>query len=293
MESGSAVNTRSAKHRKAKKGGGLGPVRWVLFAICICVFCFSGYKLYDKYKMYKENKEAYAEINEVVIQPASYNIPNIEQEGESTGPLPQRLANPIPEIDFAVLADMDKNAFGWLYIPDTVMNYPVVRGKDNDYYLNHALGGKWNNGGCPFVDYRNKDGFEDYNTVIYGHHLRNGMMFACLDDYAKQEFYDAHPVVYFTTESGKYILRIFAAYTTHSTSDAYNRSFKNEEAFMNWVDKALEQSKIKTDVEITAQDKVLTLSTCAYNFSGARFVVHCRLDKCPQDNWYEDDWNLI
>ena len=61
MESGSAVNTRSAKHRKAKKGGSMGAVRWILFAVCICVFCFSGYKLYDKYRMYKENKNGKAE----------------------------------------------------------------------------------------------------------------------------------------------------------------------------------------------------------------------------------------
>ncbi len=59
---------------------------------------------------------------------------------------------------------------------------------------------------------------------------------------------------------------------------------------MAWVADAVKQSKVKTDVEVTARDKVMTLSTCAYNFNGARFVVHCRIDKCPQNTWYEDEW---
>ena len=94
-------NVIKAKH--TKKRDPFSIIRWVILAVCVCVMGVSGYKLLDKYNTYRENKAIYDDIAKRALAPSSYNVPGNEQEGESTDPLPMRLANPIPEVDFAAL----------------------------------------------------------------------------------------------------------------------------------------------------------------------------------------------
>ena len=281
-------NVIKAKH--TKKRDPFSIIRWVILAVCVCVMGVSGYKLLDKYNTYRENKAIYDDIAKRALAPSSYNVPGNEQEGESTDPLPMRLANPIPEVDFAALQEISKDAFGWMYLPDTVIDYPIAMTNNNDYYLDHALNGKYNGAGCLFVDYRNKADLSDYNTMIYGHHMRNHTMFGPLDDYSKQEHLDTHPIIYLTTAEGKFKLHVFSTYNTKATSDAYLRNFNTPESFMKWVEQRRELSEVKSDVEIGPDDKIMTLSTCAYVYDNARRVVHCKIEKCPGNTWYEDEY---
>ena len=82
----------------------------------------------------------------------------------------------------------------WIYIEGTKINYPIVQGEDNSYYLKHLFSGEWNGSGCIFLDSRNDASFADRHSIIYGHHMKNGTMFTDLDKYKKQDFFDEHPV---------------------------------------------------------------------------------------------------
>jgi len=291
MDTENVIQDKSIAEKKpSKKKGSFGVVRWIILAVCFGIIALSGYKLWQKYSSYKENKDAYADITAIATAPSSYNFKDDSQSGESTNPIPEWLVTPIPEVDFAALKEIGgDDAFGWLYIPDTVMNYPVARTDNNDYYLNHVLGGRYNSGGCPFLDYRNAIDLSDKHSQIYGHHLRNGMMFACLDEYADQEFYEEHKTVYMTTENARYKLYVLSAYVTSSVSDSYKRTFIDDEDYEAWLDEIRSLSSIQSDVELTAEDRVMTLSTCAYTFKNARFVVHCKLVKCIGDSWYDEE----
>ena len=84
-------------------------------------------------------------------------------------------------------------------IEGTKINYPIVQGEENSYYLKHLFSGEWNGSGCIFLDFRNDASFADRHSIIYGHHMKNGTMFTDLDKYKKQEFFDEHPIALLIT----------------------------------------------------------------------------------------------
>lgn len=183
----------------------------------------------------------------------------------------------VPEIDFVSLKEINEDVVGWLYLPDTVINYPVVQGEDNSYYLKHLVDGSYNANGSLFVDYHNKMDFSDDNTLIYGHHMDSGKMFATLVKYKNQEFYDAHPVAYFLTEEKDYKVEIFSGYVTTHDSDSYLLMAGSREQTIEWMKEMFHNADFFADVTITPEDHIVTFSTCDYEFHDARYVVHGRL----------------
>ena len=94
----------------------------------------------------------------------------------------------LPAVDFESLRESGPDIIGWLNLPDTVINYPVTQTDDNEYYLHHLYDGTYNKVGCLFADYENKADFSDRNTIIYGHNMRDGSMFAVLNEYDEQSY---------------------------------------------------------------------------------------------------------
>ena len=136
------------------------------------------------------------------------------------------------------------------------------------------------------MDCRNNKGFADDNTIIYGHHMNNGTMFNTLEDYQDQPYYDAHPVIYMTTATGKYRLEIFSGYITSATSDAYQMNFSSRSAKQNWINTRINKSNFTTGVQVGADDNIVTLSTCVYYYNNSRYVLHCKLVLCENGIWY-------
>lgn len=181
-------------------------------------------------------------------------------------------------IDFGALQAINPDICGWLYQDDSPINYPVVRGEDNDKYLHTLYDGTWNGGGTLFVDCRNNRDFSDFNTIIYGHHMRDGSMFHCLRGYTKEEgYYDGHKTFDLITPDEKYTLVVFSAYIVHADDDLYDLSFETDKEKQAIIDKAYDKSQINTGVEVTKDDRIVMLSTCAYDFDDARYVVLCKI----------------
>lgn len=178
-----------------------------------------------------------------------------------------------PQVDFGALKKQNSDVVGWIYGPGTVINYPVVQGDDNAYYLNHMFDGKENKCGSIFMDCLSAADFSDTNSFIHGHHMKNGSMFASLAGYSRQSYYDSHPVLWLVTPEKSYLVEIFAGFVTDLENDVWQIGFSGEEEYRQWIDKMIAGSAFKSDIKPGTDDKILTLATCSYEYDDARFVV--------------------
>lgn len=240
--------------------------RWIrrgLYVLFLAVFVFSVQQLYLIYVEYAAAEQQYAQLEQYAPPPAA--LPSTS----SSQPAPP----PWPEVDFAALSQINPDIIGWLVIEGTPINYPVVQGKDNKYYLNHQFDRTYNSSGCLFLDTANSPLFLDKNSIIYGHHMKNKSMFHSLTQYKQQSFYEEHPTAWLVTPSGGYQLRFFSGYVSDTTDSAWTTAFSDPD-YEEWLDTVTKKSCFSSPVTPTAQDRVVTLSTCSYEFQNARFVVH-------------------
>lgn len=265
----------------------------IIAGICTGIAVFFGWKIYQQEMMYKEGDETYEMIERIAqVAPIEEEVPVNRPEPpllepESSEPIsdaeepiePQEPGETIPvaEIDFAALKEVNSDVVAWICCPDTVINYPVVLGGDNEYYLTHLVDGTENGNGTLFIDRKNARDFSDENTVIYGHHMQSGKMFACLVEYADQAYYDAHPIIYLVTPEAKYKIELFSGYTTTFDSSAYMLRFSSSHDYAEWLREVARKSDFKANMHLSTNDHIITLSTCAYSFYDARYVVHGRL----------------
>ncbi len=177
-----------------------------------------------------------------------------------------------PNIDFVVLRKDNPDITAWIYIEDTVINYPVVLGNDNEYYLNHLPSGEKNKRGSIFMDYRNKADFSDKMTLIYGHNMKNGEMFSVLNDYT-DSFYLSHPTVWIFTPEQNYKVELIAGYKVNSAYETPPMTFKDDKAFSDYVKNIKSRSTFKSSVEAEADDQLVCFCTCNYSVKNGRFIV--------------------
>ena len=193
------------------------------------------------------------------------------------------------EIDHEMLYEMNEDYVCWLYAPGTQIDYPVVHGEDNSYYLKRMFNGESNAAGTLFVDYRNLSEFRDPNTLIYGHHMRNDSMFGTLTDYDEQAYYESHPYMIIMDAEKVYLAELFAGYTTDKRDHCYDIAISDEEDMLEFLDEAREKSDFLSSVEVDAKDSLVTFSTCAYAFENARYILIGRLVEAGYYSFSEAD----
>lgn len=203
----------------------------------------------------------------VVWQPAITLQPVVEADPEPTA-VPN-----LSEMDFEALWQTCPDVVGWIRLEDSVIDYPVVLGEDNDFYLHHLADGTENRAGCIMMDEANSGDFKDDVTILHGHHMRTGAMFGRLADYKKEAYYQTHKIIRLYTPAGDCDVEVFAAYTVNGYTFGYPTSFEDETDFDAFLRRAVSSTPYETDVEVAYGDHLLMLSTCAYSYEGARFVV--------------------
>lgn len=187
-----------------------------------------------------------------------------------------------PKVDWKGLKAVNKDVVGWIQVPHTVINYPVYQGASNDTYLNTTAEGVHGVGGQIFLDYENKKpGMLDQQTLIYGHHLKNGTMFKQIADMDKQEFFNSIDTLWYVTETGIYELEpLFLYYTTGEDTTVRQFNFENEEAFQNFLKEKLAKAQTKRkDAEklLPSVKHVLSLGTCDYIEGYGRTILVCAI----------------
>ena len=245
-------------------------VRAVLI-IVLCIIFFSslafllqiimGYRMTDK--LYEESASKFtAETGK-------------EGSSEDTGKDSKEDTEGVPiTVDFAALQSVNSDVVGWIYCEGTAVNYPVLQGEDNDFYLSHTYDRAANRAGSIFVEALNTPGFADSNTIIYGHHMKNGSMFATLRNWADQDYYEEHPVLWLLTPEQNYQVKLFSGYTTPATSNTYTIFQGPCQELNDYLQMAHASSDFSADVETDPNGRYVLLSTCEYDYEDARYVLH-------------------
>lgn len=223
--------------------------------VLIAVIIFSGIKIIEWIKSNKKNKDIMSEIKENVV---------INNEMDSN--------NEEYKIDFAKLKQKNSDAIAWIKVNGTDIDFPVVKGTDNSYYLTHNFDKEKNKAGWVFADYRNKFDGTDKNIIIYGHNMKNGSMFASLKDVIKEEWYNNENNKYIAliTENENCKYQVFSVYQIETEEYYLQTNISN---FKEFVEKIKGRSKKDFNVDIKETDSILTLSTCADN-TKYRVVLH-------------------
>ena len=189
----------------------------------------------------------------------------------------------LKNLNLEALRQINPDVVGWILIPGTEVNYPLMQGQDNDYYLNRTWDEQENDVGSIFLEHLNRPDFTDFNTIVYGHNMIDGSMFASLRKYRQQSHWEEHPYVYIRSDLGVYRYEIFSSYLADVESNTYGIGFSGEESKGRFLDWIIGLSDITTDVRPEPTDRILTLSTCSGRGHTTRWVVHARLKMIPQE----------
>ena len=187
-------------------------------------------------------------------------------------------------VDFEGLWKTNKDVYAWITIPGTEIDYPILQHEtDNTYYLNYNIDGSYGYPGCIYTENMNSKDFTDNNTVIYGHNMKNGTMFAGLHKYEDKTFFEENQKILIYTPEEELNYTIFAAYIYDDRHLLYSFDFAQEEVYASYLEEIKNMRSmnalIREDVEVTSQDKIITLVTCIGNQPEKRLLVQAVLEQ--------------
>ncbi len=253
------AGSQGAKGSRTNRGNNKGNKKKrtfynIIIVILLIVIAFSLFQIGKILWGYYHSSKTYANIAEIA---------GVESEKDD-------------KVNFDELLKQNPDTKAWIKREDIGLNYPVMQAKDNDYYLYRLFNGEYSKNGSLFIDYRNENPFKDFLTIIYGHHMKDGSMFAPIMKYRAQDFYDKHKKLHFYTPEQNYNLVIVAAAYIDASASQYKFYF-NEAEKASYVEWLKSHSVIDTGEEITTEDHLVMLSTCVDASSDNRFVVYGKL----------------
>jgi|GEM_PF-134974 len=246
---------RRGRRRKKKKN----LVMNIILAVAFAVFCISAFQLIKICKGYYDGRSEYEKIRDLALEGD-----NKEKDG------------PKFQVNFDELMALNPDTVAWLrFDPEpSVINYPVVQGKDNEEYLHKTFSANENTLGTIFLNVDNSAGFQDENSILYGHYMNDGSMFRHLEDYKDQAFWEANPYFYIYTPDGQELVyHIYSVGEVLDTSDTYLTEFPTNDDYQNFLNMTKEVAMYDTGIEVTTADTIVTLSTCTSANNDHRFVV--------------------
>lgn len=263
------------KKKKKKRKTTIGDILSIFILIlALAVAAGAGYKLYTILMEYKAGADEYASIQDMVVKERDAEEEEVKQlQDVSTGEVVKHWSAPL-EIDFGQLKDINEDVVGWLYmeaLPD--ISYPIVQGKDNDYYLHRTYKKEDVFAGAIFIDCKNSADFSDQNTIVYGHNMKDGSMFGTLKQYKLQETMDKSEYFWIMTPEEAYKYKIFSVYVASVDGDTYTLIKGPGKETIEYGEKMEQLSMLDLGKhDFIETDKIVTLSTCTGD-SSTRFVV--------------------
>ena len=233
----------------------------IIYMILIFVLIYSGIKIFKWYKDKTNNNKIAEQIKSTVIVEDKNEDENKEEY----------------TVDFNKLKEQNNETVAWIKVNNTNVEYPVVRATNNSFYLNHSFDKSKNSAGWIFADYKNKFDNTDKNIVIYGHNMRDDSMFGSLKNILNSNWYnnEENTNIALYTENEKYIYKVFSIYKIESEDYYIKTEFSNDNEFEKFI-KTLKKRSIKNfNIDISKEDSILTLSTCANN-NKYRVVLHSK-----------------
>lgn len=248
------------------------PLSRILILVLACgIFLFSGYQILDYFTENRSGEQLQQELIDQAVEVATEPVATVP--AQSVPPTTEPVERPPISVDFAVLQAQNPDIVGWIYSEGTVINYPILQGVDNQQYLRRLYDGTKSTLGSIFLDFRNLSDFSDLNSLVYGHNIRSGQMFASLSSYREQEYYEEHPVMWLLTPDKSYRIDLIAGMVVPSDSEVYE-IYSYPEDLRSGLAYVLSNSTFDAgDVDAAAVERIVTLSTCSYDYNDARYVV--------------------
>ncbi|MGN1297056.1 MAG: class B sortase [Clostridia bacterium] len=231
----------------------------IILIFFIILFVFSGFKIIMWFLNNRENKKIAEEISQAI----TIDEENVEEKEKY-------------KVDFQALKDKNSDTVGFLKVNGTNIEYTVVKGTNNSYYLKHNFNKESNSAGWIFADYKNKVDGTDKNLVIYGHNMRDDSMFGSLKNILNDDWHneEENKYVTFITENDNSIYEVFSVYQVADEDYYITTDFKDNE-FNDFIKTIKSRSKFDFGVDVNENDNILTLSTCANN-NKYRVVLHAK-----------------
>lgn len=223
----------------------------IVLIICIFIFCISTWKLYGYYRSYKKAKDTYSKI-------AKENVKISKNERK---------------IDFKKLKSQNQDIAGWIYIRGTTIDYPIVQGKDNEEYLHQDFNKKKSSSGTIFLDNNCKKDFTSDNNIIYGHHMKNGTMFAQLLKFREKSFLKKHNEIMIFTPDRTIHLKVISAYA-QKAQNKIPVTFANDKQKKAYIKKIESMSEQTIKTSRINDSHIYTFVTCSYEGEDNRTYVH-------------------
>lgn len=186
-------------------------------------------------------------------------------------------------VDIAGLQkDINADIYAWIYIPNTKVDYPILQhATDDEYYLDHDMNGKKVTAGSIFTQHYNNKDFNDNHTVIYGHNMRNGSMFKTLHYYMEESFFELNPYIYLYLDGETRVYQIFGAYEYGDAHLLLNYDMEDATVFSDYIEEINGMSDsvghFNQELELSSNDKIITLSTCIGGKPDKRYLVQAKL----------------
>lgn len=242
-------------------------LRKILIFIFLGIFAFSAYNLYKIFNEYKKNKDVYNDISEIVANKENSTKEDADSNSNNIF---------IGSKEYAELKAINEDYLFWLYIPDTNINYPVVKADNNEEYLYKNFKGESNNGGCLFVDSRNLSE-EDDNVIIHGHNMKDKSMFGTLSNLLTSEYLNKNNKIYIYLENKILEYEIFSVYVNDGSFDPYKTNFNTDEEFNEYINNVRKKSYYNLDYADDGKKNIITLSTCTNATGEERTIVNAKL----------------
>lgn len=246
---------RKKKNKKYKKV----IFNLIVYMILLLVLVYSEVKIYKWYKDNNKNNEIAEQIKGTVV---------VEEKSEDKEEY---------TIDFNKLKEQNKETVAWIKVNNTNIEYPVVKTKNNEFYLNHSFDKSENLGGWIFADHKNKFNGTDKNIVIYGHNMKDNSMFGTMQKILNPEWYnnEENTNIILKTEGKNYIYKVFSIYRIENEDYYIKTEFNNDSEFEQFLNTLKARSIRDFNMDMLESDSILTLSTCDNN-NKYRVVLHAK-----------------
>lgn len=237
----------------------------ILLVLLSLILLASGWLLIRRMR---REEETYEELREEVTEQTDESAEAEETEAEE----------PPNDVDWEALWERNPDIYAWIEIPGTQVDYPIVqRADDNHWYLTHTIDGEEATAASIYTENHNSTDFQDPNTVIYGHNMRSGAMFGSLHEYEDRAFFDENREILIYLPDATLHYRIFAAYVADNRHLMLSYDWTDADvmnAFLEQVFSIREMTaNIDTEMTVTAEDRIITLSTCNHGISTQRYLV--------------------
>lgn len=219
---------------------------------------------------YQKGRSEYQKAQEYYLMPVSEEENKNGMERIDAAALPAD-APETSKVDWDELMKVNEDIIAWIQIPALELSYPILQGEDNDYYLHHDMHKEELFAGSIFLDAENDPDFLNYNSIIYGHNMRDGSMFAKLKDLQNKEVLKSCPYFWILTPKRNMLYQIFSVHTAVTGSETYTIQFGSAEKYAKWVENMTAQS-VYSLKKYRQTGKIVTLSTCAGNHSMRQIV---------------------